>query len=46
MATSLQTQMTTSHFLKPFTIASECPQENREIIHRIIINSFKNKKEK
>ena len=38
MATSLQTQMTTSHFLTPFTIASDCPQENRGIIYRIIIN--------
>ena len=38
MATSLQTQMTTSHFLPPFTIASDCPHENREIIHKIIIN--------
>ena len=38
MATSHQTQMTTSLFLTPFTIASDCPQENRKIIHRIIIN--------
>ena len=38
MATSRQTQMTTSHFLTPFTIASDYPQENREIIYRIIIN--------
>ena len=30
--------MTTSHFLTPFTIASDFPQENREIIYRIIIN--------
>ena len=30
--------MTTSHFLTPFTIASDCPQENREIIYRTIIN--------
>ena len=37
MATSHQTQMTTSHFLTPFTIASDCPQENREIIYRILI---------
>ena len=37
MATSHQTQMTTSPFLTPFTIASDCPQENREIIYRIII---------
>ena len=38
MATSHQTKMTNSHFLTPFTIASDCPQENREIIYRIIIN--------
>ena len=38
MATSHQTQMTTSHFLTPFTVASDCPQENREIIYRITIN--------
>ena len=38
MATRLQTQMTTSHFLTPFTIASDCPKENREIIYRIKIN--------
>ena len=30
--------MTTSHFLTPFTIANDCPDENREIIYRIIIN--------
>ena len=41
MATSHQTQMTTSQFLTPFTIASHCPQENREIIYRILLN-FKN----
>ena len=33
-----QQQSTTNHFLTPFTIASGCPQENREIIYRIIIN--------
>ena len=38
MATSHQTQMTTSHFLTRFTIANDCPKEHREIIHRIIIN--------
>ena len=38
MATSHQTQMTTSQFLTPFTIANDCPKENREIIYRIIIN--------
>ena len=49
MATSHQTQMTTSHFLTPFTIASDCPQENCEIIYRIIIilnnNLFKQTKD-
>ena len=38
MATSHQTQMTTRHFLTPFTIASGYPQENSEIIYRLIIN--------
>ena len=38
MATSHQKQMTASHFLTPFTIASDCPQKNRKIIYRIITN--------
>ena len=38
MATNHQPQMATNHFLTPFTFASDCPQENREIIYRIIIN--------
>ena len=42
MATGHQQQMTTSHFLTPFTIASDCPQGNREIIYRIKINLKKN----
>ena len=33
-----QPQSKTNHFLTPFTFASDCPQENREIIYRIIIN--------
>ena len=33
-----QSQSITNHFLTPFTIATDCPQENREIIYRIIIN--------
>ena len=33
-----QQQSTTNHFFTPFTIASDCPHENREIIYRIIIN--------
>ena len=42
MDTNHQPQSITNHFLTPFTIASDCPQENREIIYRIIIN-LKNK---
>ena len=38
MATSHQPQVATNHFLIPFTIASNCPQENRETIYKIIIN--------
>ena len=41
MATSQQPQMATNHFLTPFTFASDCPHENREIIYRII-KSLKN----
>ena len=33
-----QQQSTTNNFLTPFTIASDCPQENREVIYRIIMN--------
>ena len=43
-----QPQSTTNHFLTPFIIASDCPQENRENIYRIIIilknNFFKETK--
>ena len=38
MDTNHQPQSITNHFLTPFTIASDCPQENREINFRIIIN--------
>ena len=38
MDTNHQPQSITIHLLTPFTIASDCPQENREIIYRIIIN--------
>ena len=38
MDTNYQSPSITNHFLTPFTIASDCPQENREIIYRIIIN--------
>ena len=38
MDTNHQPQSITNPFLTPFTIASDCPQENREIIYRIIIN--------
>ena len=43
-----QKQSITNHFLTPFIIASDCPQENSEIIYRIIIilknNLFKETK--
>ena len=38
MDTTHQPQSIKNHFLTPFTNASDCPQENREIIYRIIIN--------
>ena len=38
MATNHQQQLSINIFLTPVTIASDCPQENRETIHRIIIN--------
>ena len=38
MDTKHQQQSITNHLLTPFTIASNCPQENREIIYKIIIN--------
>ena len=38
MDTNHQPQSKTNHFLTRFTIASDCPQENREINCRIIIN--------
>ena len=38
MDTNHQQQSITNHFLTPFTIASDCPQENLENIYRIIIN--------
>ena len=31
-------EISTSHFLTPFTITIDCPQENREIIYRKIMN--------
>ena len=45
MDTNHQPQSITNHFLTPFTIASDCPQENREIIYRIVINLKNNFKE-
>ena len=33
-----QQQSITNHLLTPFTTASDCPQENREFIYRIVIN--------
>ena len=38
MAYNYNEQTNTSNFLIPFTFANDCPQENREIIYRIIIN--------
>ena len=38
MAYNYDEQTSTNNFLIPFTIASDCPQENREIIYRIITN--------
>ena len=38
MAYKYNEQTYTSNFLIPFTIANDCPQENREIIYRIKIN--------
>ena len=38
MDTNHQPQSKTNLFLTPFTIASDCLQESREIIYRIIIN--------
>ena len=42
MAYKYNEQTYNSNFLIPFTIANDCPQENREIIYRIIINSKNN----
>ena len=38
MAYNYNEKTNTSNFLIPFTIANDCPHENREIIYRIIIN--------
>ena len=38
MASNYEVQTSTNQFLIPFTIASDCPQENRETSYRIIIN--------
>ena len=38
MDTTHQPQSIKNYFLTPFTNASDCPQENCEIIYRIIIN--------
>ena len=38
MATSHLPQMTNSLSLIPFAFDDDCPDENREIIHKIIIN--------
>ena len=38
MAAKYDKQSHNDHILTPFTIANDCPQENRETIYRIIIN--------
>ena len=38
MAYNYDEKKSTNNFLIPFTIASDCPQENCEIIYRIITN--------
>ena len=38
MASSYLQQTNTNNFLTPFTISDDCPLENRETIHRILIN--------
>ena len=38
MAYNYNEQTSTSNFSIPFTIANDCPQGNREIIYRIVIN--------
>ena len=42
MDTNHQPQSITNLFLTPFTIASDCPQENRQISYRIIISLKRN----
>ena len=38
MASSYLQQTNTNNFLIPFTISDDCPLENRETIHKILIN--------
>ena len=38
MASSYLQQTNTNNYLTPFTISDGCPLENRETIHRILIN--------
>ena len=38
MASSYLQQTNASNYLIPFTISDDCPLDNRETIHRIIIN--------
>ena len=42
MASGYLQQTNTNNFLTPFTISDDCLQENRETIHKILIN-LKNK---
>ena len=44
MASSYLQQTNANNYLIPFTISDDCPLENRETIHRILINFFKETK--
>ena len=41
MASSYLQQTNNNNFLTPFTISDDCPLENRETIHKILIASSK-----
>ena len=42
MASKFDTQSNHNNKLTPFTIANDCPQENTELIYRIILNLKRN----
>ena len=42
MASKFDTQLNHNNELTPFTIANDCPQENTELIYRIILNLKRN----